>query len=124
MAILYCQVPAGTVKVFEYTPLPRWTNWMAVQSGCQSLGQPSSLLRSPGMVTIRSVRPEVGAGSGSGSGATPARSVPTTYRVEVATAEPSASTETARNSTAVPRGRSPKSANTRGVSSSAVPSAT
>ena len=116
MATLYSYAPSGSVNVPVYSPeVGSSVSAARSQSGCQSPGHPIAALWLPGTVT-RSPVGAVGAGS--------VRSVPTTSSRETATAEPSASTETARSSTAVPVGRSRKSANTRGVSSSAVPSAT
>src|SRR5690606_20749174 len=98
--------------------LPRWVSWIASQSGCQSPGQPTAALNEPGTVTKAS--PSPGPGS---TGSTPSTGTPTDAKVEAAARSPAASVVTARYSTRVPRTRPAVSWNTRGVVSSAVPSA-
>ena len=92
-------------------------SWADSQSGCQSPAQPIAALWEPGSVIDSASIPP-----GPSAGPAAERSAPTTAVVEAATREPLASVETARYSITVPVSRPRTSWNTRGVSSSAVPS--
>src|SRR5699024_1141345 len=118
-ATVYAYAPAGRSKeAVEIPEAGSGVSWAAWQSGCQSPGQPIAALCEPGTVT------ESAPISPAPSPAPAAeRSAPTTAVVESATRFPAASVETARYSIRVPAGSAPTSWNTRGVSSSAVPSA-